>query len=189
MLGSETKFNVVRYGNVIGSRGSLIERLTSDDNDIPITDGSMTRFWIPIEKAIDLVRSTIKFNHNGCIFIPLMKALPIDLTFKWLRPNLTPRVIGPRGGEKTHESMLTTEESLHAFLHSSCIIIFPDASQHNITNSPSPELIKHLNLSPLHCSEFLNYEKNPHYSSLHAEPFEKKEFLGLVKNTMVNDLR
>lgn len=114
---SETKISIVRYGNVMMSRGSVIPLFLDQINkekDITITNEKMTRFLMPLEKAIDLVFLALKKNNNGSIFIHKAKSMNIlDLANqlkKILNSNSKIKKIGTRHGEKIHEVLATSEE-------------------------------------------------------------------------------
>lgn len=109
---SNTALSVVRYGNVIGSRGSFVELIEKQKESgvITITDHQMTRFWIRIEHVIDIVLETLELMRGGEIFVPKMKNLPIIDMVKMLAPACKFKVIGMRPGEKLHEILMTQYE-------------------------------------------------------------------------------
>lgn len=112
---SKTVFVCVRYGNVIGSRGSVIEYiLDKHPLEIDVTDERMTRFWLSIDQAVDLVMFAMKAGKRGEIIIPKAKSSGIVEMFRWLDPNIKIRVTGIRAGEKLHESLISKDESRHA---------------------------------------------------------------------------
>lgn len=105
-------FGVVRYGNVIGSRGSFVELIEQQKKSgvITITDKRMTRFWIRIESVMDIVLECLALMQGGEIFVPKMKSMSITDMVKLLAPASKTRVIGMRPGEKLHEILLTKYE-------------------------------------------------------------------------------
>tara|TARA_R110000822_G_scaffold308800_1_gene437198 strand:- start:3540 stop:4568 length:1029 start_codon:yes stop_codon:yes gene_type:complete len=106
-----TKMSVVRYGNIIGSRGSIIHKLMEHGADsIDLTDPNMTRFWLTIEEAVELVKKATKSEKHNSIFVPELKSFRLDHLFNCLRPDLSINLIGPRRGEKTHEKMMSDED-------------------------------------------------------------------------------
>ena len=114
-LNHPTKFSVVRYGNVINSRGSVVpffKKLISENKKyIPITDIRMTRFWISLDEGINFVIKSFERMIGGEIFIPKLPSLKItDLAFV-MAPNLDHKVIGIRPGEKIHEVMCPADDS------------------------------------------------------------------------------
>ena len=173
MAASETTYSVVRYGNVIASRGSLIEKLLNPNEFPTVTDPGMTRFWMQIEDSIQLVRKSLQINLSGSIIVPQMKALSISKTFQYLRPDLDLTPSGSRIGEKKHECILSEAERPFSF---SC----PTFSL--ISTTPLDKIssiLKTYNLKPV---------KKEKYCSSQVAPFECEEFKHLVSSTIVNQL-
>jgi UDP-N-acetylglucosamine 4,6-dehydratase len=112
----KTKFSVVRYGNVIGSRGSIIELIESQRKSgvITLTDPLMTRFWIHIDEVIETVIQGIRVMEGEEIFIPKMKSLKVADVFAALAPGCRVKTIGMRPGEKLHETLMTGYEMKRA---------------------------------------------------------------------------
>ena len=110
----KTKISVVRYGNVIGSRGSLIEliEIRRKSGVLPLTDKRMTRFWIHIDEITKLVENILEIMEGGEIFIPKMESLLIEDVMKELAPECKIEVIGIRPGEKLHETLITEHEAV-----------------------------------------------------------------------------
>ena len=110
-----TKFSIVRYGNVIASRGSVIpyfkELSRNNKNKIPLTHENMTRFFITLDKAIFFVLKTIDRMKSGEIFVPKMNSILIKDLIKVLCPKNSTKIVGVRAGEKIHETLFSTEES------------------------------------------------------------------------------
>lgn len=127
-----THFSVVRYGNVIGSRGSIVEHLIRNRNmdTVHITDERMTRFWINIEKAFDIVLFALRHMEGGEIFIPKAPAMKLTDLFDIVVPNAKRNVIGIRPGEKIHEVLLTNEEARHAVSYGDYFVILPEKHPH-----------------------------------------------------------
>lgn len=109
---SNTCLSVVRYGNVVGSRGSFVELIgrQKEDGTITVTDKQMTRFWIRIDQVIDVVLETLALMRGGEVFVPKMKCMPIVDIVKLLAPSCKVKVVGMRPGEKLHEILLTAYE-------------------------------------------------------------------------------
>ena len=109
------KFSVVRYGNVVGSRGSVVpffEKLKKDKSStIPITDTRMTRFWISLQQGVDFVIKNFQRMHGGEIFIPKLPSMRITDLAEAVLPGCKHKVIGIRPGEKLHEVMIPLEEA------------------------------------------------------------------------------
>jgi UDP-N-acetylglucosamine 4,6-dehydratase/5-epimerase len=113
--GVGTRFSVVRYGNVVGSRGSVIpffkKLLDKGADSLPITDERMTRFWITLEQGIDFVISSIFVMQGGEIFIPKIPSMKMTDLALAMAPNIPHKIIGIRPGEKLHEVMITTDDA------------------------------------------------------------------------------
>ena len=110
----ETAFCVVRYGNVMGSRGSVIPlflRKIDDQEAIPITDPRMTRFWISLEQAVIFVEACFADMHGGELFVPRIPSMKLVDLVEALAPGHPIEVIGLRPGEKLHEEMISTDDS------------------------------------------------------------------------------
>lgn len=109
----DIKFSVVRYGNVMGSRGSVIPFFLkeSSKNELPITDINMTRFNILLEEGVQMVIWALKNMMGGEIFVPKIPSFRITDVAKAIAPNLPIKIIGIRPGEKIHEEMITTSDS------------------------------------------------------------------------------
>lgn len=111
----ETQFSVVRYGNVVGSRGSVIpyfKKLIEDKaSHLPITDERMTRFWITLDQGVDFVLKNFERMQGGEIFIPKIPSMKIVDLAKAIAPNLLIKIVGIRPGEKLHEVMCPSDDS------------------------------------------------------------------------------
>ncbi len=112
---SETRFAVVRYGNVVGSRGSVIphyRKLVAEGAEyLPVTDERMTRFWITLQQGVDFVASSLRLMKGGEIFVPKIPSMRIVDLARCLGPGLPVKVVGIRPGEKLHEVMVTEDDS------------------------------------------------------------------------------
>ena len=113
--GHPTRFSVVRYGNVVGSRGSVVpffRRLIAEGADhLPITHEDMTRFWITLQEGVDLVISAFERMHGGEIYVPKLPSVRITDLARALAPQLPQRIVGIRPGEKLHEIMCPADDS------------------------------------------------------------------------------
>jgi len=122
-----SSFSVVRYGNVIGSRGSIVENLINyKEGKVKITDLEMTRFWINLKGACDLVMYALENMLGGEIFVPNIPSMKLVNLFDALAPGAEKEAIGIRPGEKLHEILLTVEEARRAVQISGYFIIIPD---------------------------------------------------------------
>ncbi len=108
---TKVRFSVVRYGNVMGSRGSVVplfRRLMSKGAEsLPITDEKMTRFWITLREGVDFVLSCLEMMRGGEIFVPKIPSMKIVDLAHTMAPNLKHEIVGIRPGEKLHETMIT----------------------------------------------------------------------------------
>jgi UDP-N-acetylglucosamine 4,6-dehydratase len=128
-----TKYAVVRYGNVVGSRGSVVpffQKLVQDGADhLPITDERMTRFWITLDQGVDFVLSSLALMRGGEVFVPKIPSIrTVDLA-RLIAPQLPHRIVGIRPGEKLHETMVPADDA-HATLEmSDRFVILPPQAQ------------------------------------------------------------
>jgi UDP-N-acetylglucosamine 4,6-dehydratase len=108
-----TKFSVVRYGNVLGSRGSVIPFFFQQKKIgiIPITDIQMTRFWITLNQGVDFVLKSMDIMRGGEIFVPKIPSMSIINVAKVIAPNIPIKIIGIRPGEKLHEVLITGDDA------------------------------------------------------------------------------
>ena len=111
------RFAVVRYGNVVGSRGSvapLFQKLIAEGvRELPITDPRMTRFWITLNQGVDFVLSSLALMRGGEIFVPKIPSMKMTDLAAAMAPDLPIRVIGIRPGEKLHEMMISIDDARH----------------------------------------------------------------------------
>ncbi len=123
-----TIFSVVRYGNVIGSRGSFIELIerTRASGRIPLTDERMTRFWIRIEQVMDIVLECLSQMKGGEIFVPKMKNMSVKDVVSVVAPECAIDVVGMRPGEKLHETLITEFEAKRAKELPKMFVITPE---------------------------------------------------------------
>jgi len=113
--GHRTRFSAVRYGNVVGSRGSVVplfrKQIESGSDHLPITDASMTRFWITLDQGVNFVLKNFERMHGGEIFVPKIPSVRVVDLARALAPHLPHKVIGIRPGEKLHEVMCPADDS------------------------------------------------------------------------------
>lgn len=113
--GHRTRFAVVRYGNVVGSRGSVVSifrKLISEGSPaLPVTDTRMTRFWITLEQGVDFVIASFGRMQGGEIFVPKIPSIRITDLVRAMAPQAEMRIIGIRAGEKIHEVMCPADDS------------------------------------------------------------------------------
>jgi UDP-N-acetylglucosamine 4,6-dehydratase len=123
-----TRFAVVRYGNVVGSRGSVIpfflERAAS--GVLPLTDPRMTRFWLTLDQAVDLVLLALSTMRGGEIFVPKIPSMRMGDLAEAVAPGVETELVGLRPGEKLHEEMISETDALRAFDRGTHYVIVPE---------------------------------------------------------------
>lgn len=125
---SGTKFCVVRYGNVLGSRGSVVpvfQKLKSSGT-IPITDERMTRFWITLEQGVELVLSAFRLMNGGEIFVPKIPSMKITDLADVIAPHCRRKIVGIRPGEKLHEVLIPSDEMRSTLELKNMYVICPE---------------------------------------------------------------
>lgn len=122
-------FSVVRYGNVAGSRGSVIpffqNLIDKGEKELPITDLRMTRFWISLEQGVELVIKALNEAKGGETFISKIPSFKITDLAEAMCPGCKTKEVGIREGEKLHEIMVTREDSLHTYEYDKHFIVYP----------------------------------------------------------------
>jgi UDP-N-acetylglucosamine 4,6-dehydratase len=170
-----TRFAVVRYGNVVGSRGSVIpffkDLMENDATELPITDPRMTRFWITLQQGVDFVLKSFERMQGGEIFVPKLPSMRLTDLAEGLYPGVPHRFVGIRPGEKLHEIMCPTDDS-HLTLE------FPDhyVIQPTINFAESPDYSRNgLNESAKSVTSGFEYNSatNPHF----LEPRQIRELV------------
>lgn len=133
-----TRFAVVRYGNVVGSRGSVVpffQKLIDQGIDaLPITHEEMTRFWITLQQGVDFVLDNFGRMKGGEIFVPKLPSVRITDLATAMAPNLPHKIIGIRPGEKLHEVMCPADDSYHTFEFDDFFVIGPTINFNNRNN-------------------------------------------------------
>ena len=160
-----TSFSIVRYGNVLSSRGSiipLIQKLKKKTSNLPLTDERMTRFFINLEDAVKFVLSSFKIMDKGEIFIPKMPSVYIKDLMKTIYPKGKIYVTGIRPGEKIDELLISKDESAQSVETKNSYIIFPN---NTFVHS---KLIKKMN-------------KKKSYKTFEYNSKDNKDFLNIQK--------
>lgn len=167
-LSHKTKFGVVRYGNVLGSRGSVLNLFKDQLHKgvIKVTDQRMTRFFITLQEAVDLVKLSLETMQGGEIYIPNLKAASIYHIAQLVAGTIPIEITSPRGGEKLHEVLVTQEENLRRSIEPGYSIIHPE-----ITSWPY--------IKPL-----LSFAPDSAISSETAPQYEDKELRRLLASTL-----
>ena len=164
----KTRFSVVRYGNVVGSRGSVLpffrKLIREGAVELPITDARMTRFWITLQNGVDFVLQSFQRMHGGELFVPKIPSANIVDLATAMAPQLPQRSIGIRPGEKLHEMMISRDDSRHAFEFSQHYVIAPSIN-FNVRTDYQVD-----GLGEVGCpvSEHFEYvsDTNPHFLSI-----------------------
>ncbi len=144
--GKGTRFAVVRYGNVAGSRGSVIpffkQLIESGEKKLPITDFRMTRFWITLEEGVELVFKALEEAKGGETYISKIPSFKITDLAKAMNPNAILEEVGIREGEKLHEVMITKDDSRMTYEYDKHYIVYPHfdwwSSERHFTNGGKP---------------------------------------------------
>lgn len=151
-----TKFSVVRYGNVVGSRGSVVpffKKLKEQgENQLPITDERMTRFWITLEQGVQFVIDNLKRMKGGEIFIPKIPSMKVVDLAKAIAPEAEIKKVGIRPGEKLHEAMINEDDARQTLEYDTYYVIQPEfpwwREEYSNGGKPLPEgftYISHVN--------------------------------------------
>lgn len=163
-----TRFSVVRYGNVVGSRGSVVpffkERIATGADHLPVTDERMTRFWIAMPQGVEFVLRALNRMRGGEIFVPKIPSIRIMDLARAMAPDLPTRIIGIRPGEKLHEIMCPADDSHLTLDFHDHYVIRPTIRFHNYemdyTVNGAGETGR-----PVHQGFEYNSGTNPHFLS------------------------
>jgi len=172
---SDSRFSVVRYGNVIGSRGSLYwvlqDSIKNGSNQVPITDKRMTRFWITLEQGVEFVLSSLNNMRGGEIYVPKIPSMKIIDFINTVCPNNKIVEVGIRPGEKLHETMITKDDARYTYESKDKYIIEP-----NIYGWDDERLNKKKSIG-------IKVEENFEYTSnLNKNWLQKSDLIALIKN-------
>lgn len=126
--GRDTRFAVVRYGNVVGSRGSVIPlfKKLRETGRVPITDPRMTRFWITLEQGVKFVLQNLCRMQGGEIFVPKLPSMRVTDLAEAVAPGCRKEITGIRPGEKLHEVMITEDDARHTLEYDNYFVIKPE---------------------------------------------------------------
>ena len=133
-----TTYSVVRYGNVMGSRGSVIplfKRLAAEGSPIPITDKRMTRFWITLPQAVDFVISCFDDMQGGELYVPRIPSMKVVDLAEAIAPGCELQEIGIRPGEKLHEEMISSEDARRTLRRGDRYVVMPTLAEWGYTNT------------------------------------------------------
>ena len=154
----DIKFSVVRYGNVMGSRGSVIPLFLNQrkKNIFTITDRKMTRFNITLEEGVNFVLNSLKIMRGGEIFVPKIPSYKIIDLVNSVSKNPKIKIIGIRPGEKIHEEMISSEESLNVVEYKNFYVVIPNSKFNPINKKKYMEIFK----DGKNTKENFNYSSN-----------------------------
>lgn len=125
----DTRFAVVRYGNVVGSRGSVVpffKKMALEGKKLPITDERMTRFWITLDQGVQFVMDSLERMKGGEIFVPKIPSMKVVDLARAIAPGADIEIIGIRPGEKLHETMITEDDARHTLEFDHYYVIAPE---------------------------------------------------------------
>ena len=144
----QTRFSVVRYGNVVGSRGSVVPLFLQQrkTGKLPITDARMTRFWITLERGVEFVLQCLGEMRGGEIFVPKIPSMKLIDLARVIGPDCDMEIVGRRPGEKLHEVMVTEDDAQNTLEYDDFYAILPtvrswnnDQARENGDGRPCPE--------------------------------------------------
>lgn len=163
------KFSVVRYGNVLGSRGSIVPRwramIANGATELTVTDERMTRFWITLDQAVDFVIDNFGSMLGGEIFIPKIPSMKILDLVKAIAPNIGIKLTGIRPGEKLHELMIGEDDGRHTVEFDDHYVITPQA----VPNERMASLKRMLDLGGRELADGFVYASNTNDRWLDAD--------------------
>jgi len=175
----DIKFSVVRYGNVMGSNGSVIPFFMNKAKTgvLPITDPDMTRFNISLEEGVELVFHTIENAWGGEIFVPKIPSYKILDMAKAIGPNCEHKIVGIRPGEKVHEEMITKSDSYNTYDLGAYYVILSQSPRFNLK-----DYVKHFNAKKIVIGFSYNSGENTKWVGV-------KELRALIKENLYPDFQ
>lgn len=179
--GYRTRFSVVRYGNVVGSRGSVVpyfrKLIEQGATSLPITHAEMTRFWITLQGGVDFVLKNFARMLGGEVFVPKIPSMRVVDLASAMAPDLPQEIIGIRPGEKLHEVMCPADDSYHTYEYEDHFVISPSI---NFSSRSNDFTINALGETSHQVAIGFGYNSldNPHYLTV-AELAELNRSLGL----------
>ena len=167
--GARTRFSVVRYGNVVGSRGSVVpffRKLLQDGAaELPITDPRMTRFWISLDQAVEFVFKNFQRMQGGEVFVPKIPSVRIVDLAEAMAPGVPQKVIGIRPGEKLHEIMCPADDSHLALEFADHFVLQPSIRFYGVDMDYSANQLGETGVPTAAGFEY-NSGTNPHFLSV-----------------------
>lgn len=166
--GHKTRFSVVRYGNVVGSRGSVVpffsKLIQAKTDHLPITDARMTRFWITLQQGVDFVLKNFQRMQGGEIFVPKIPSVKIADLATAMAPGITQKIIGIRPGEKLHEIMCPSDDSHLTLEFDDHFVIQPSIQFSGYTDFTTNKIGE--KGKPVEMDAEYNSGKNPHFLTI-----------------------
>lgn len=134
--GNDTRFSVVRYGNVVGSRGSVVPLFLQKRKNgvLPVTDSRMTRFWITIEQGVNFVIESLGCMEGGEIFIPKLPSMNIADLARAVEPDCQIEIVGARPGEKLHEVLIPEDDARYAVEEEKRFVVYANEQRRLSSN-------------------------------------------------------
>ena len=177
MVGEQnTRFSVVRYGNVVGTRGSVVpffQKLINEGADhLPITHPEMTRFWITLQQGVDFVLKDFERMFGGETFVPKIPSMHITDLATSMAPGLEQKVVGIRPGEKLHEVLINEDEIRHTWEYNGMYVV----TNPHYTKFHGKEMQENYN----GITKLVDLDN---YSSAYSEKISNKEFEIMIKNS------
>lgn len=167
--GSRPRFSVVRYGNVVGSRGSVVpyfqQLINKGADHLPITHQEMTRFWITLQQGVDFVLKNFERMLGGEIFVPKIPSIRIIDLAKAMAPQLAIKLVGIRPGEKLHEMMCPGDMSFHTYEFNDHFVIAPAIKFFNRSNDFTTNALGESGKLVQQGFEYVS-DTNPHFLSV-----------------------
>ncbi len=167
--GHRTRFSVVRYGNVMGSRGSVVpffkKLLKQGATELPITDPNMTRFWITLQQGVDFVLKNFERMQGGEIFVPKIPSVRITDVAQAMAPGMPHKIVGIRPGEKLHETMCPRDDSHITLEFADHFVIMPTIQFFSGDMDYSKNLLGETG-KPVKQGFSYNSGNNPHFLSV-----------------------
>lgn len=167
---SPARFATVRYGNVMGSRGSVIPlfKRQAEEGEITITDDAMTRFWMTLQHSVGFVIDCLGRMEGGEVFVPKMPSMRITDLAEAIAPGVPHKIVGIRPGEKVHETLITADESRHARDFDDHFSIRPPFNFWSACYPPGEELPPGFAYSSDTNTDWLTVDELRHHDSLHT---------------------
>jgi UDP-N-acetylglucosamine 4,6-dehydratase len=167
--GRQTSFAVVRYGNVVGSRGSVVpffkKLMETGEISLPITHEDMTRFWITLQQGVEFVLKNFERMHGGEIFVPKIPSIKIVDLAKAMAPDLSSHIVGIRPGEKLHEIMCPSDDSHLTMEFADHFVLQPSIRFHHRDVDYSINCIRESG-RPVEIGFEYNSGTNPHFLTI-----------------------